>query len=424
MRLSLLAGSLAAAGCAATGAPLAIPPDAAAIAAAERARGAFEALHPLVDDPELAARVSEIGRRAFLDTPEIATGHPVAPLAEGWRFAVLDRSEPEAFLFADRTMFVSRGALAALPGEFALESLFRGAASAFGGGGFRSAAAGGLVEQPLRLVLPASDPPLEDPVAERPARDSWLDLLDGLLFGEPVEFGVADGRRLLLPIADLRLALTSGTLFEEENRGVFRATRSGEPTGLKVREFPLSGGSFPAPDTGEPASRRALLRALGVRLREIAERRGDESSFVEVFRVRGFTGVRGRLGIPDKPDGLIALFRAPGSLVEVSLDCSRRRFESCEDSFLEVLESADRLWDTPIPGPLRIAVAAVTGTGSVRDGLRRLAAGGSVDGPWDAVVFLNRAWLDEELGPGDRVLILSRDRRSAAAAPEARGRIR
>ncbi len=432
-----------------------MPPDAAAIHAAERARGAFESRRPLVRDPELAAGISEIGLEAIGESPLLAARDgEEAALKEGWRFLVLDDPEPEAFLFADRTVFVSRGALAALPGEPALVELFRSAAATFASGAFRPVAAGGLIEQPVPLVLPA-DPDPESPAAGVASRDRWVDLLDGLLFGEPAEFGVADGSELLLPQADVRFSLPEKNAFEPAGRGVFRATRGGEPLGLTVRETVgadagTASGSSGA-DARGMASNRAQLADLGARLRATADCRDAEATFIEAFRVRGFTAVRSRLHpVPDEdrsegagespaaegacgeapslpagsasaaPVGLIALFRSEASLVEVSLDCARRRFDACETLFLDVLGSADRLWDTPVPGPLRITALAAGAAGSVRDALRRLAAEGRTDGPLAVVEFLNRSWLDEQLGPGDRVLILSRSRRTPPL--DARGR--
>ena len=433
-----------------------MPPDAAAIHAAERARGAFESRRPLVRDPELAAGISEIGLEAIGESPLLAARDgEEAALQEGWRFLVLDDPEPEAFLFADRTVFVSRGALAALPGEPALVELFRSAATTFASGAFRPVAAGGLIEQPVPLVLPA-DPDPESPAAGVASRDRWVDLLDGLLFGEPAEFGVADGSELLLPQADVRFSLPEKSAFEAAGRGVFRATRGGEPLGLTVRETVgadagTASGSSGA-DAGGMASNRAQLADLGARLRATADCRDAEATFIEAFRVRGFTAVRSRLHpAPDEdrsegagesraevegacgeapslpagsaseaPAGLIALFRSEASLVEVSLDCVRRRLDACEALFLDVLGSADRLWDTPVPGPLRITALAAGEAGSVRDALRRLAAEGRTDGPLAVVEFLNRSWLDEQLGPGDRVLILSRSRRTPPL--DARGR--
>ena len=471
-------GSLAVAGCAATPAPIAMPPDAAAIHAAERARGAFEGHRPLVRDSELAARISEIGLEAIAEAPLLAAGaREETTLHDGWRFLVLDDAKPEAFLFADRTIFVTRGALAALPGEPALVELFGSAAATFASGAFRSPSAGDLVEQPLSLVLPLEpDPerPTDEATAPATSRDRWFDLLDGLLFGEPAEFGVADGSDLLLPQADFRLSLPDESSFEPVGRGVFRASRKGEPLRLTVREIPVvqgltqpsatgfdaAGGGFDAAaggfDAAGVAAHRAQLAVLAAHLRRTADCHGAEATFVEAFRVRGFTAVRSRVqplanegpreragenpaaaagscgGEPSlpagsasgtlagEPAGLLALFRSRASLVEVSLDCARRRFDACEALFLEVLGSADRLWDTPVPGPLRITALAVGGSGSVRDALERLAAEGRIDGPPGAVEFLNRGWLDDQLGPGDRLLILSRS--GQAAAPEAGGR--
>ena len=142
---------------------------------------------------------------------------------------------------------------------------------------------------------------------------------------------------------------------------------------------------------------------------------------MEALRVRGFTGVRGRFRQEGAAPGLAALLRAPGSLIEVRLDCARRPFAACEAFFLGVLESADRLRDRPIPPPLRITALPARGGGSVRDALHRLAAEGGLHGSLATVEFLNRGWLDEELGPGDRFLILSRERREEVAAPDGGG---
>ncbi|MDE2883430.1 MAG: hypothetical protein OXP70_16390 [Acidobacteriota bacterium] len=399
-----------------------MPPDAAAVHAAERARAAFEDQRPLVQDPDLAARIADVGREAVAGAPLLAAREgEAAPLREGWQFAVLDDPEPEAFLFADRTVFVSRGALAALAGEPALAVLFRSAATTFASGAFRPEIAGELVEQPLSLVLPA-EPAAGSPADGVTSRDRWVALLDGLLFGQPAEYGIADGRELLLPRADCRLALPDRSAFEPAGRGVFRATRNGEPVGLTVREIPAA-GSAPAGGNGVPAH-RARLASLGARLREAAAREAAEVTVLEAFRVRGFTGVRGRLHPVREEDsgeaseqgpGLLALLPARESLVEVSLDCGRRRFDVCEAWFLEVLGSADRLWDAPVPGPLRITAVGAGESGSVREALGRLAAEGRIDADLAAVEFLNRGWLEETLGPEERVLILSRNRERTAA---------
>ena len=400
-----------------------MPPDAAAVHAAGRARAAFEDQRPLVRDPDLAAQIAEIGREALAGTPLLAAREgEAATLREGWRFAVLDDPDPGAFLFADRTVFVSRGALAALPGERALAALLRSAATTFASGAFRPETAGELVEQPLSLILPA-EPAADGATDGAPSRDRWVDLLDGLLFGQPVEYGVADGRELLLPRADLRLSLPDRSAFETAERGVFRATRNGESVGLTVREIPAAPGAGSVGGNGVPAH-RAELADLGARLREAAARKAAEAAFLEAFRIRGFTGVRGRLhpagegdsgGAPGQIPGLMALVPAGEFLVEVSLECGRRRFDACEAWFLEILGSADRLWDTPVPGPLRIAAVAPGESGSVREALGRLAAEGRMDAGLAAVEFLNRGWLEQPVGPGERVLILARDRERTAA---------
>ena len=435
LSVGLVLALLVGAGCASTAGPVAMPPDAAAVHAAGRARAAFEERRSLVSDPDLAARIAEIGFEALAETPLLAARRgEAAPLREGWRFAVLDDPAPEAFLFADRTVFVSRGALAALPGEPALAALFRSAATTFASGAFRPVSAGELVEQPLSLALPAEPGPERSPAdatVGAASRDRWVNLLDGLLFGQPAEYGVADGRELLLPAADFRLSLPEQSVFEPVDRGVFRATRNGDPVGLTVRELPASGPPGPGAarmDGNGVAAQRVELADLGARLRKAAAGEAAEVAFLEAFRVRGFTGVRGRLHpAPDgdagqmsgRAPGLLALVPSRESLIEVSLDCGRRDFDACETLFLGVLESADRLWDTPMPESLRIAAVAAGDGGSVRDALGRLAAEGRMDAPLAAVEFLNRGWLDEPLGPGERVLILSRNR--ARAAPDAGG---
>ena len=437
---------------------MAIPPDAAAIHAADRARSAFEGRRPLTQGTDLAAGITAMGREALAEVPLLAARDgETASLGEGWRFAVLDDPEPEAVLFADRTVFVSRGALAALPGEPALRELFRAAATTFASGAFRPGTGGELAEQPLSLVLPVEPAP-ESPGEGAANRDRWLDLLDGLIFGHPAEYGVAEGPDLLLPRADVRISLSGSGAFEPLGRGVFRATRGGTPLGLMVREIPAAEAPDAATDEGAGgngvAAHRYYLEDLSARLHATADCHGAEATFVEVFRVRGFTAVRGRFhpaangeeaqgadggsggdraledcgevpGVvavsgPGAPAGLVALFRSQDSLVEVSLDCGRRRFGDCEALFLEVLGSADRLWDTPVPGPLRITAVTPGEGGSVRDALRRLASEGRMDAPLAAVEFLNRGWLDETLGPGERVFILSRSR--PGSAPDAGGR--
>ena len=439
----LLAGFLAGAGCATTSGPTLTPPDAAAVHAATIARTSFEAERPLVDDADLTARLTAMGQRVLANTPLAGAGaNRGMSLADGWRFGVLDETARAAFLFADRTLLVSRGALAALPGEPALEELFRGAAAAFGGGGFRAPNAGGLFAQPLQIELPiefpvAWTPEQPAPDSDRPPdgrdRDAWLDLLDGLPFGEPVRFGAALGPELLLPQGDLRLTLPAGLAFAADERGVFRAVRSRDSTrpplsGLMVRELPLppdpDAREIREGDTGSAASARRLVRGLAARFTALAASRGGEPSFLEVFRVRGFTGVRGRIHGADDALTLAALLRAPETLVEVHIECADQPLRECEARLLEVLGSAERLWDLPIPGPLRIRAVhpeafhpgelsggapSSGGAASARSVVRRLVASAGADGTLKAVEFLNRSWLDEPLGPDDRVLLLVRD---------------
>ncbi len=440
------ASLLAFSSCAFSPRSLSMPPDAAAVAAAGRARPGFEARYRTLADDELSAGLAAIGRRA------IAGAVSSSGSADGWRFVVLDHAEAEAFLFADRHLFLSRGALAELSGEPALEALFRSAAAIYAGGGFRSAGGQALLEQPLRLPMPAKEPP---GAGERQAggqgegasasRADWLDLLDGLVFGHPPERGMSDGRGLLLPAADLRLSLPGGARFQPLGPGEFVASRAGEPIGLTVRTAPLPEAPDPPMD-GDLDRERRFHRELASGLRTLAESSGQESALAEVFRVRGFSGIRARLHEPiadrtasgappvrqvpeaaeiretreTRPAGLIALLGSAGGPVEVRLDCDGRSFDGCEALFLEILHSADRLRDAPLPGPLRLSARPLPRGGSVRRALARLAGSGRSEVTERVLFALNRGWLDEELMAGERVLLVCRDReRGGGGAPPA-----
>ena len=414
------------------------------MAAAQRSRAALEARHRMLADADLVAGVTEIGRRALRGSSPMdaaSAGDRMADGADAWRFAVLDRAEPEVFLFADRSLFVSRGALVALTGETMLEELVERAAEIFAGGSFRSGPENSLVEQPLRVALPrpgqaALGTGPGGAAAPSRSRERWLDLLDGLPFGDPPEFGVADGRQLLLPAADLLLVLPEGDRFEAVSRGAFTASRGGEPTGLTVRERPISGmPSFPA--GGDLAREREFQRHLATRLAAAGQGRHQEFALAEVFRVRGFVGVRGRLyGLsgrragsgPDlpvpagRPEGLIAFLATPGALVEIGLDCAGRTFERCEEYLVALLKSAERRWNAPLPGPLRLAAWPVADGGPAREAIGRLACAGRSEVPRRVLFTLNRGWLDEALNAGDRVIIVRRDRpaEESPAGPPAR----
>ena len=121
-------------------------------------------------------------------------------------------------------------------------------------------------------------------------------------------------------------------------------------------------GSEDSPPSGAGSSRsrtRGRVNGPG-RIRRLPRVRAGARRASRRIRPPGIAG--------EEPAGLLALFRSRASLVEVSLDCARRRFDACEALFLEVLGSADRLWDTPVPGPLRITALAV---GGERIGTRR-----------------------------------------------------
>lgn len=333
-------------------------PDAAALAAGARARADFEAAHPPYPDPALAAGVEEIGRRAVREIrSRTGSGNGGRRARESggsggegsaaggageaeWTFSVTDRSSPEAFVFADRAVFVSRGALAALGGEEALESLFRAAVLRYFGGGFRSSG-GDLLEQPVPLEVRSVVEPLssgpgsgealtneratgegssagaaaagngaaapgaggEEPGAEGAAAERWVSLLDGLALGEPPGRGGARGRDLFLPAAGLRLRAPAGFLFVPGVDGRQVAERDSRAA-LRIVEHPASerapGNPSKGTREGDAAgagsrfeAERRLLQSFDARLREGAD--AERIEFTERVRVRGFLGVLARL---------------------------------------------------------------------------------------------------------------------------------
>lgn len=411
-------------------------PDAAAIAAGERARAAIEQERGLYPDEDLAAELGRIAEPvleaglAALDPRASASA-----VGRGWRLAVLDDPEPEALLFADRSVFLTRGALVALDGVAGFEALMGVAASRFGGGGFRAARGEALVEQPLSLplaeqplslslplveqsqspTLPLTAPetrpaPVEESAPSRPEADpaEWIDLLAGLVYGHRPEFGAAVGARLLLPVADLQLALPGGRRFVADGRRRFRAAAGEQESldpSLTVREMALPEGEPPV--DGSLAGERDLFDRLAARIAVDAEAAGKQATLAEVVRVRGFPGVRARWRDGLAAFGFVAILRTPGAWVELAAECAQASFVECEAAFLGLLGTADRLWDEPAPGPLRLRTREVERPGPGREVIRRLAA--TSEAPVGELLRVNHAWLDREFAVGDRVLVLERD---------------
>lgn len=540
-------------------------PDAAAVAAAARARARFEAAHPPYPDPALVARVGEIGRRAMqgssfrrspagpgaagAESGRTAAANGSASGAEEiraeeigaeetWVFSVTDRASPEAYLFADRAVFLSRGALAALGSEAALEALFRVAAARYAGGGFRSGG-GAPAEQPVRLPVepfpqgpfpqerrrdgrpagsavaggnggagpPEGDGPAteaeREPGTDGGASDRWVSLLDGLTLGEPPSRGGGRGRDLFLPAAGIRLRAPAGFLFAPGGGGRQVAER-GSGAALAVSEHPAPAIGNPAAVGGEPPvggptagaarsfeAERRLVRALELRLR-----RGDRAERIEFFekvRVRGVVGVLARLRavlpaddppaseyhaagassggavaakpvapepvtpevtipegiadgaesrrevrepspgpVPGPAPGYRALLRTPRRLVEISFACGDRAPDrradpaaavpgpACENSFMEMVRSVERLPAAVTPGWLRLRAVSVDRRQSVDAALRALVAEGRSDVPLSVLRELNRSRPGGSLAPGDRLLVARRDpvgEREGAGAP-------
>ena len=421
------AAAVAALGCAAGGIgfggrPVRPPfPDAAAVEAGARARAVFEKERRRYGGGgELTARVGEVGRAAVRE--HFGEEAPGAAPADGWRFVVTDGAAPEAFLFADGSVFVTRGALAALGGERSLGALFRSAAVRYADRAFRGAD-GSLIPQPIRVPLPGegspgTDPPTAGDVAGAlsgdPADERWITLLDGLAYGEPPERGGARGRDLYLPRAGLRLRAPPGYLFAPGAGGRHAASRGLRPD-LLVEEL----------EPGRSAA-RAAARALAVgpdgvfdaegvgeqrrRTRELArrllERAGDRPiEFVEAVRSPGIRGVAARLGAP----GFLALLDAPRRLVEVRLDCGPRALAACENSFMAMLRSAAPFRSGAAPGWLRLRAARVPRPGPARRVLDAFVESGESEVPAFVLRELNRARLDRPARPGDLLLVARRD---------------
>ena len=474
-------------------------PDAAAVEAGARARAEFEkARRPYGADDEtaaetaaeLAARVEEVGRGAVRDhfgehfgddypavalTPEATGGAggggDRAAGPEGWRFVVTDDAAPEAFLFADGSVFLTRGALAVLGGERSLGELFRGAAARYADRSFRGAD-GSLLPQPIPVPLPREGSPgvdsaTPDGAAGASAGESgdepWIALLDGLAYGEPPERGGARGRDLYLPRAGLRLRAPPGYLFAPGADGRHRAARGlrpdlvveelepwdadalSETVGATVGTTVETGGETRVGTDGVFHAEGA--RGQRRRLRELAgkilERAGERPvEFVEAVRGRGVRGAAARLGGrradagrgpvgpvgpvgPGDPvgpigaaRGYLALLDAPRGLVEVRFDCRRRPLAACENSFMAMLRSAAPYRSGAAPGWLRLRAARVPRPGSALGALEAIGAiealeafarGGESDVPVFVLRELNRGRLDRPAAPGDLLLVARRE---------------
>ena len=418
--LLLSAVLLAVGGCSARGGL--ILPDAAAIAAGERARVALEQESLLYADDALAAALGRIAQPVVDAT--LAAREPGAPAvaaSRGWRVVVLDDPEPEALLLADRSVFLSRGALIALEGAAGFEALIVEAVTRFASGAFRAPRGEGLVEQPMPLPLadPATDPPSAEVGVSAPAETDfgeWIELLSGLVYGERSEFGAALGSRVVFPVADLQLALPAGGRFLPDGHRRFRAPlgdQAAPGSSLTVRELPLVADEPPV--DGSLAAEHALIERLAGRIVADQEAAGREATVVEFVRVRGFPGVRARWDDGEGASGRVAILRSPGALVELAADCGPLGSGACEAAFLDVLRTADRLWGEPAPGPLRLRAREVGRPGPAREAIRRLASTSDVAA--EELLRVNHAWLERELAAGDLVLVLERDPAAPIADP-------
>ena len=418
--LLLSALLLAVGGCSARGGL--ILPDAAAIAAGERARVALEQESLLYADDALAAALGRIAQPVVDAT--LAAREPGAPAvaaSRGWRVVVLDDPEPEVLLLADRSVFLSRGALIALEGAAGFEALIVEAVTRFASGAFRAPRGEGLVEQPMPLPLAdsATDPPSAEVGVSAPAETDfgeWIELLSGLVYGERPEFGAALGSRVVFPVADLQLVLPAGGRFLPDGHRRFRAPlgdQAAPGSSLTVRELPLVADEPPV--DGSLAAEHALIERFAGRIVADQEAAGREATVVEFVRVRGFPGVRARWDDGEGASGRVAILRSPGALVELAADCGPLGSGACEAAFLDVLRTADRLWGEPAPGPLRLRAREVGRPGPAREAIRRLASTSDVAA--EELLRVNHAWLERELAAGDLVLVLERDPAAPIADP-------
>ena len=389
-------------------------PDAAAVSAGAAARAQFEVRNPRYPDPDLASAITGFGERAlaleFGPAGPSPGGRDAADPAFGWQFAVTDQPRPEAVLFADRTVFVSRGLLATLGAEERLLGLFAAAVRLYRQGGFR-APDGTLRTQPLAAPLPVNEPAAA--AAANGPSDRWLEMIDGLPFGEPAEAGGAAGRELLLPASDLRLLAPPHALFRPGTGGRHAAAHPGGvgEDRLVVEEFPRTPRE--APGETLPEDRAATLRLLGDLADELVAGAGAEAvAFTEAFRVGGLIGVMARLA---GGEGFAAVIAAPGGRVALRFECGSRPFALCEDSFGTMLESADRLRGSRLPGPLRLRSVEVRAGGPATEVLAALAREEVSDVPAATLFDLNHLLLDRTLAPGDRVLVARRDRLPGSA---------
>ncbi len=393
-------------GCATTRGPT--PPDAAAVAEALRARTEIESVAPLWPDETLGDRIAALG----------------APIGQPWRVVVTDVPAPEAGLFADRTLHLSRGALVALGGPAALRAFFERAEAAWGTG-LRDPETRALRAQPFELDIGAN--------VEETGAEEWFELVDGVVFGEPGRLGSERDGAVFLPAAGVRLRLPDGFAFRSHVGPCLRATSD---TG---RSFRVAFGADPGsprvaslfglenagecPGVAAPAppdvpaespveafhAERALLDRLAGLLERAGAGEGEEVGMAEAIRIRNWIGARGRVMRDGEARALVALVSAPPGAVALRMDCEE--FRRCEDEFVATLESLRRIGRADAPGPLRVVARAAPGPGgiTVRDALGRLPESAS-DAPEEALLALNRGFLDRVLEPGDRLLLLRREK--------------
>ncbi len=338
-----------------------------------------------------------------------------------WRVVVTGRAASEAFVFADRTLHLSRGALFALGGPESLRRLFQEAEAVFRSG-FRDQGTRALLPQPVAL-----DPSAADATGES-GREEWVELLDGLRFGEPASSGAERDGEIFLPDAGLRLRLPEGFHFRSHvGHCIGAATTSGRlfrvffrfhgervVTGDHAGEHDCLDVEDDLPET--QADSLAAEQELLARLAGLLEQ-GSSGRFSmgEAVRVRNHLGVKGRLLEEDGGvTALVALVVTSSGLVSIQGDCGES-FPACEREMTDVLESLGGLDDVSLPGMLRVRAEAPPAAEehTVREFLERLPEG-STDGSREMLLMLNRGFLEERLGPGDRLLLLRRDARPAS----------
>ncbi len=317
--------------------------------------------------------------------------------AEPWRVLITDRPVPEAHLFADRTLHLSRGALVDRAGPESLRELFQRAEDVYGTG-FRDPETRALTPQPARLDPTMADSGVPESGVPESGRDDWLDLLDGLVFGEPARMGAERDGEVFLTGAGLRLLLPDGFAFQSHVGERFDAASDAG------RWFHVDHQSPGAETLDSP---EADLEAEREQFTQLA-RMLEPVAMAEAVRVRNWLGVRGRRVVDGAVAALVALVAVPPGSLHLELECGATPFRTCEREFLGVLESMRDLDGVEPPGALRVVAFAPPASAAGRTA-RAILQESASDAPIEALLRLNRGFLELPLAPGDRLLLLRRD---------------